>query len=112
ELINGLCLVVTKNETLNLVKMRNGLRKILKEQDDQENFNLSQRKILDFLSSPKSQIVFFNAPQEEGLISDEDRFLILEGINEISYLEKPEPSISITPESKNLIRSLVDKLND
>ena len=44
-------------------------------------------KILDFLSSPKSQIVFFNAPQEEGLISDEDRFLILEGINEISYLE-------------------------
>ena len=63
-------------------------------------------KILDFLSSPKSQIVFFNAPQEEGLISDEDRFLILEGINEISYLEKPEPSISITPESKNLIRSL------
>ena len=70
ELINGLCLVVTKNETLNLVKMRNGLRKILKEQDDQENFNLSQRKILDFLSSPKSQIVFFNAPQEEGLISD------------------------------------------
>ncbi|GBC08661.1 hypothetical protein RclHR1_00830012 [Rhizophagus clarus] len=112
ELIYGLCLVVTKNESLNLEKMRKGLHKILKEQDDQENFNISQRKILDFLSSPKSQIVFFNAPQKEGLISDEDRSLILEGLNKISYLENPEPSISISPESKNLISSLSEKLND
>jgi hypothetical protein len=112
ELIYGLCLVVTKNESLNLGKMRKGLHKIFKEQDDQENFNISQRKILDFLSSPKSQIVFFNAPQKEGLISDEDRSLILEGINKISYLKNPEPSISISPESKNLIRSLSEKLND
>ncbi|CAJ0635731.1 7218_t:CDS:2 [Entrophospora sp. SA101] len=30
----------------------------------------------------------------------------------ISYLEKPESSISIAPESNNLIKSLADKFND
>nr|CAG8507001.1 14005_t:CDS:2 [Entrophospora candida] len=112
KLVQGLCLVVTKNETLNLKKMRSGLLEILEEQDGQENFSLTQKKILGSLSSPESQIVFFNAPTEEGLISGEGRSQILEGIKKIPYLEKPEPSISIAPESKNLIKGLADKLND
>nr|CAG8514099.1 12282_t:CDS:2 [Entrophospora candida] len=112
KLVQGLCLVVTKNKTLDLEEMRNGLLEILKEQDGQGNFSPTQKKILGFLSSPESQIVFFNAPTGEGLISDEDRSQILEGITKIPYLEKPEPSISIAPESKNLIKGLADKLND
>ncbi|CAH1764903.1 15193_t:CDS:2 [Entrophospora sp. SA101] len=112
KLVQGLCLVVTKNETLNLKKMRNGLLEILEEQDDQENFSLTQKKILGSLSSPESQIVFFNAPTGEGLISGEGRSQILEGIKKISYLEKPEPSISIPAESKYLIKNLADKLNN
>ncbi|CAJ0748571.1 3648_t:CDS:2, partial [Entrophospora sp. SA101] len=85
---------------------------ILEEQDDQENFSLTQKKILGSLSSPESQIVFFNAPTGEGLISGEGRSQILEGIKKISYLEKPEPSISIPAESKYLIKNLADKLNN
>ncbi|CAJ0909811.1 9169_t:CDS:2, partial [Entrophospora sp. SA101] len=112
KLVQGLCLVVTKNKTLDLEEMRNGLLEILKEQDGQGNFSPTQKKILGFLSSPESQIVFFNAPTGEGLISDEDRSQILDSISKIPYLEKPEPSISIAPESKNLIKGLADKLND
>nr|CAG8539249.1 1477_t:CDS:2 [Entrophospora candida] len=112
KLVQGLCLVVTKNETLNLEKMRYVLHEICKEQNGQKNFSETQGKILDFLSSSESQIVFFNTPKKEGLISYEDRSQILEGIKNISYLEKSEPSISFQSGSKNYIGDLVNKLND
>ncbi|CAG8508944.1 16437_t:CDS:2, partial [Dentiscutata erythropus] len=93
-----LCLVITQNKRLDLKKVRNRLCKTLIERDNLESFSLSQRKILNFLSSDRSQIAFFNAPCKEGLIPDTDKFEILDCIEKISYIENLVPSFSLRPD--------------
>ncbi|CAG8513130.1 11420_t:CDS:1 [Cetraspora pellucida] len=110
ELVQGLCLVITKSDKLDTRKVSNCFHKILEEYDNQESFSQSKRKILNFLSSSESQIVFFNAPhQKDQKISDTDKILILEGIEKISYLENLEPSILLDDKSKNYINTLVER---
>ncbi|CAG8751876.1 1777_t:CDS:1, partial [Racocetra fulgida] len=110
DLVKGLCLVVTQSEKLDLKKVRNRLRGILIERGRLESFSLSQRKILGFLSSDRSQIAFFNAPREEGLISDKDKYEILDCIKKISYIENLEPSFSLRPEAVHFIKDLIEVL--
>ncbi|KAF0530317.1 50S ribosome-binding GTPase family protein [Gigaspora margarita] len=111
ELVQGLCLVITKNNKLDAKKVRTCFHKILEEQIDQENFGQSKRKILKFLSSSESQIIFFNAPQQEGRISDTDKSSILEGIEKISYLKKLEPNLLLDDGPKLYIKDLVEKFH-
>ncbi|CAG8658955.1 3457_t:CDS:10 [Gigaspora margarita] len=103
----------SKEKLLNLIQqmenMRNGLLKILKEREGKEGFSSSQRNILEFLSSDRSQIAFFDAPQEEGPISDEDKSEILNCIEKITYIKNLEPSISIGSYAKSFIRNLIEK---
>ncbi|CAG8677441.1 7178_t:CDS:1, partial [Gigaspora rosea] len=110
NLIEGLCLVVTQCKNLKLERMRNGLLKILEELDGKEGFSSSQRYILNFLSSDRSQIAFFNAPQEEGPIPDTDKSKILNCIEKITYINNLDPSISIGSYAKSFIRNLIEML--
>ncbi|CAG8693641.1 8253_t:CDS:2, partial [Racocetra persica] len=112
ELVRGLCLVITKSNKLDVRKVRNCFRKILEEYDNQESFSQPKREILNFLSSSESQIVFFNAPDQEGQISDTDKFSILESIGKISYLTNLEPSVLLDDKSKLYINELVEKFYD
>ncbi|CAG8769974.1 7319_t:CDS:1 [Cetraspora pellucida] len=110
ELVQGLCLVITKSDKLDTRKVSNCFHRILEEYDNQESFSQSKRKILNFLSSSKSQIVFFNAPHKKDQnISDTDKILILEGIEKTSYLENLEPSILLDDKSKPYINDLVER---
>ncbi|CAG8506914.1 7934_t:CDS:1 [Cetraspora pellucida] len=110
ELVQGLCLVITKSDKLDTRKVSNCFHRILEEYDNQESFSQSKRKILNFLSSSESQIVFFNAPhQKDQKISDTDKILILESIEKISYLENLEPSILLDDKSKLYINDLVER---
>ncbi|CAG8755657.1 1664_t:CDS:1, partial [Racocetra persica] len=112
ELVKGLCLVITKNDKLNAKKVRACFQRILEEYDNQNNFSQSTRKILNFLSSSESQIVFFNAPQQKGQVSDTDKSSILESIKTISYLENLETSILLDDKSKLYIDDLINKFYD
>ncbi|CAG8786622.1 29223_t:CDS:2 [Gigaspora margarita] len=109
ELVQGLCLIITKSDKLDVRKVRTCFRKILEEYDNQESFSQPTREILNFLSSPESQIVFFNAPNQEGQISDTDKFLILESIEKISYLTNLESKVLLDDKSKLYINNLVDR---
>ncbi|CAG8485565.1 3197_t:CDS:2 [Gigaspora rosea] len=112
ELVRGLCLIITKSDKLDVRKVRTCFRKILEEYNNQENFSQPKREILNFLSSSESQIVFFNAPDQEGQISDTDKFLILESIEKISYLNNLEPKILLDDKSKLYINNLVERFYD
>ncbi|CAG8577199.1 2264_t:CDS:1 [Dentiscutata erythropus] len=112
EFVRGLCLVITKSNKLDVRKVRNCFRKILEEYDNQESFSQPKREILNFLSSTESQIVIFNAPDQEGPISDTDKYSILESIERISYLTNLEPSILLDDKSKLYINSLVEIFYD
>ncbi|CAG8575190.1 13644_t:CDS:1 [Dentiscutata heterogama] len=111
ELVQGLCLVITKNNKLDARKVRVCFHKILEEQGDQENFSQSKKKILNFLSSSESQIVFFNAPQQEDKVSDTDKSSILESIEKISYLKGLDPNILLGDGPKLYIKDLVEKFH-
>ncbi|CAG8567309.1 4530_t:CDS:2 [Gigaspora margarita] len=100
---------VTQCKNLKLERMRNGLLKILEELDGKEGFSSSQRYILDFQFSNRSQIAFFDTPQEEGPISDEDKSEILNCIEKITYIKNLEPSIFIGSYTKSFIRNLIEK---
>ncbi|KAF0427133.1 50S ribosome-binding GTPase family protein [Gigaspora margarita] len=110
NLVEGLCLVVTQCKDPKLGNMRNGLLKILKEREGKEGFNSSQRNILNFLFSDRSQIAFSDAPQEEGPISDENKSEILNCLEKITYIQNLEPSISIGTDAKSFIKNLIEKL--
>ncbi|CAG8470027.1 10073_t:CDS:1 [Dentiscutata heterogama] len=111
DLVKGLCLVVTQNNNLDLRKVKNILYKILIERDRQENFSLSQRKILNVLSSNRSQIAFFNTPREDGLISDKDKLEIFNCIEKISYVENLKPSFSLEPVTMHFIKNLIGEFH-
>ncbi|CAG8613179.1 25244_t:CDS:2 [Dentiscutata erythropus] len=105
----GLCLVVTKNNKLYANKVRNCFRKILGEYDNQ-SFSQPKREILNYLSSSESQIVFFNAPEQENdQISNTDKISILESIEKISYLKNLEPKILLDDKSNLYINDLVNR---
>ncbi|CAG8827007.1 36973_t:CDS:2, partial [Gigaspora margarita] len=109
NLVEGLCLVVTQSNNLNLRNVRYTLDKILRERNGQESFSESQRTILNLLSSRMSPIAMFNAPREDGLISDQDKLEIMNCIDRISYIENFEPSFSLEPEAEHFIEDLIKK---
>ncbi|CAG8572338.1 19880_t:CDS:2 [Dentiscutata erythropus] len=74
----------------------------------QGNLSLSQRELFNFLSSDRSQIAFFNAPREEGLIPDTDKFEILDCLEKISYIENLETSFSPGPSAELYIKNLIN----
>ncbi|CAG8572924.1 1337_t:CDS:2, partial [Gigaspora rosea] len=102
----------SKKKLLNLFqkleKMRNGFLKILKERD---GISSSQRNILNLLSSDRSQFAFFDAPHEEGPISDKDKSEILNCIEKMTYIKNLEPSISIGSYAKSFIKNLIEKFD-
>ncbi|RIB22920.1 hypothetical protein C2G38_2139996 [Gigaspora rosea] len=108
NLVEGLCLVVTRRKIFKLEKMRNGFLKILKERD---GISSSQRNILNLLSSDRSQFAFFDAPHEEGPISDKDKSEILNCIEKMTYIKNLEPSISIGSYAKSFIKNLIEKFD-
>ncbi|MBL9029258.1 MAG: hypothetical protein JNK42_02155 [Caedimonas sp.] len=112
ELTKGLCLVVTKNRELTPDLVKEKLDSILEDEDSENTLNPSQKAIIKYLASSQDEISFFNAPKKEGIISADDKHLILEAIQKIAYLKKPEPSISIPPESQIFITDLVERLNN
>ncbi|CAG8761624.1 14681_t:CDS:1, partial [Dentiscutata erythropus] len=107
DLVKGLCLVVTQKNNLDLRKVRNIFNRIIRERNGQESFSLSQRNILNVLSSNRSQIAFFNTPREDELISDKDRLEILNCIEKISYVENLKPSFSLEPSTVHFIENLI-----
>ncbi|KAF0427131.1 50S ribosome-binding GTPase family protein [Gigaspora margarita] len=109
DLVEGLCLVVTRKRSLDLIKIREGLRELLEERDGKEGFSSSQRNILKFLSFDRSQIAFFDAPYEEGPISDKDKSEILNCVEKITYIKNLEPGISIGSDAKSFIKNLIEK---
>ncbi|CAG8481471.1 23625_t:CDS:1, partial [Dentiscutata erythropus] len=111
DLVQGLCLLVTKNKDLDSKAMTEILDELIKERENQTNFSSSQRTILEFLSSHDNQIAFFNAPNREGPISDDDKNSILETIRNTSYIKDPEPNIYTISESELFIRDLIKKFH-
>lgn len=106
NLSQSLGLIVTKREKLNIKILRNIFSRLLAEQEDQKTFTAAQKNILQSWISENSHIFFFDIPKKEGAIATTQRNLIVEGIEQIEWLNKPQPKISIESEAREEIRFL------
>lgn len=110
NLEQSLGLIVAKREKLTPNKLRKKFALLLAEQAKEENFTAAQKNILQSWISENSHIFFFDVPQQIGPIDKTQRNLIVEGIEQIEWLNQPQPKISIKSEAREEIRFLFSEV--